>query len=299
MRKPVVRAIAVLLLIILVTVILFITVVSAKETAAVPDAAAAEALAQNNGSIRGTVFYDSNWNGYFDAGEAGMPNVTVTVSSSGKWSFAYTTGDDGTYGPAGLSPDYYSAQLTVPYGYMPTTTTRYDGLGVGIDKTTITGVNFGLVTGFYWPPNTGGPPVPVPPIYYPPVVAPPIYYPPVATPPIARPPADCSYVVQPGDTLGTIARRYGTTVSALASLNNISNPNLIYPGQVLLLPGCATTPPPPTQPPATTTYVVVRGDTLYSIAVHFGTTVSELSALNGISNPNLIYAGQVLLVPAG
>ncbi len=286
MRKPVVRTIAVLLLIILVTVVLFITVVSAKEAAAVPDTVAAEVLAQNNGSIRGTVFYDSNWNGYFDAGEAGMPNVTVTLNSSGNWSFAYTTGSDGTYGPAGLAPDYYSAQLTVPYGYMPTTATRYDGLGVGIDQTIITGVNFGLVAGYYWPPESGGP-VPTPPIYYPPVV----------TPPIAPPPADCSYVVQPGDTLGIIAQRYGTTVSELVSLNSISNPNLIYPGQVLLLPGCTTT-PPPTQPPATTTYTVVVGDTLFSIAVRFGTTVSELSALNGITNPNLIYAGQVLVVPA-
>jgi LysM repeat protein len=280
-------------LIILVTVALFITVVSAKESAAVPDAAAAEALAQNNGSIRGIVFYDSNWNGIYDAGEAGMPDVTVTVSSSGSWSFAYTTGDDGTYGPVGLSPDYYSAQITVPYGYMPTTITRYDGLGVGIDQTTITGVNFGLVSGYYAPPETGGPPVAVPPIYYPPVAVPPIYYPPTA------PPADCTYVVQPGDTLGSIAQYYGTTVAELASLNSISNPNVIYAGQVLQLPGCSTAPPPTVEPPiATTTYTVVVGDTLYSIAVRFNTTVAELSALNGITNPNLIYAGQVLIVPA-
>jgi LysM repeat protein len=296
MKKTALRATAVLVLIVVVMVTLFITVVSAKEPAAAPEIVAAEVQAQDNGSIRGTVFYDSNYNGVMDSGEAGMPDVTVTLSSSSNWSFAYTTGSDGTYGPAGLSHGHYSAQLTVPYGYMPTTATHYNGLEVSAEKPVITGVNFGLNTGYYWPPNTGGPPVVAPPIYYPPVAVPPIYYPPVPVHPIEPPPADCSYVVQPGDSLGEIAVHYGTTVSALASLNNISNPNLIYPGQVLTLPGCTTT-PPPTQPPATTTYVVVRGDTLYSIAVRHGTTVSHLQALNGISNPDLIYTGQVLIVP--
>jgi LysM repeat protein len=286
MRRTALRAIAILLLISVVTVALFITVVSAKEATDVPSSTAAEVAAQNDGSIRGTVFYDSNRNGVMDSGEAGMPGQVVTVSSSGDWSYTYTTGDNGTYGPAGLSHGYYSVKITVPYGYMPTTATQYGGLGVGIDQTVITGVNFGLTTGYYWPPQSGGPPV-----YYPPVVTPPIYY-----PPTTPPPANCTYVVQPGDSLGKIALRYGTTVATLVSLNNIGNPNLIYPGQVLYLPGCKAD-PPPTPPPATTTYVVVRGDTLYSIAVHFGSTVSELSALNGISNPNLIYAGQVLIVP--
>ena len=74
---------------------------------------------------------------------------------------------------------------------------------------------------------------------------------------------------------------------------------MIYAGQVLTLPGCTTTPPPtPTPPPATTTYVVQPGDTLGKIAQQFGKTVAELTALNNISNPNLIYAGQVLLIPA-
>jgi len=290
MNKKTLRITAVLFLVVIVAVAMFITVASAKEPASAP---AADVLAQDNGSIRGTVFYDSNRNGVLDSGEAGMPGLTVTVYSSGDWSNAYTTGDDGTYGPAGLSPGYYDVLLTVPYGYMPTTGTRYNGLAVGIDKTVYTGLNFGLTTGYYLPPDSGGPPVVLPPIYYPPVVAPPIYYPP------AVPPHNCTYVVQPGDSLGLIAQRYGTTVYALANLNNISDPNLIYPGQVLYLPGCSTDPAPtPTPPPATTTYVVVRGDTLYSISVRFGTTVAKLSAMNGISNPDLIYAGQVLIVPA-
>ena len=290
MRKPIVRVVAVLALIALVTAALFITIVSAKESDSVQDTSAAEVLAQDNNSIRGTVFFDSNRNGKLDDGEAGMPDVTVTLYSSGDWSWEYFTGSNGTYGPAGLSPGYYSAQVTVPYGYAPTTATRVDGLGLGDGQTTITGVDFGLVTGYYWPPSTGGPPIAVPPIYYPPVAQPPIVY----------PPTNCTYVVQPGDTLAKIAYRYGTTVSALVTANNIANPNVIYAGQVLVLPNCTTPPPPtPTPPPSTTTYVVQPGDTLGEIAQMYGTTVSGLAALNNISNPNLIYAGQVLLVPAG
>ena len=56
----------------------------------------------------------------------------------------------------------------------------------------------------------------------------------VQPPSVARP---GQYVVQPGDTLGAIARAYGTTVGALAAINGIPNPNLIHPGQVLTLPG--------------------------------------------------------------
>jgi len=283
MRKPVVRIVAVLALIALVTVAFFITVVSAKEAASVQDTAAAEDLAQDNNSIRGIVFFDSNGNGVIDAGEGGLPDVKVTLFSSGSWTWDYSTGSNGTYGPAGLSPGYYSAQVTVPSGYVATSPTRIDGISVGNGQTTVTGVDFGLVTG----------------TYYPPVVYPPIYYPPVVQPPIVYPPTRCTYVMQPGDTLAKIAYRYGTTVSALVEANNIANPNVIYVGQVLTLPGCTTTPAPtPTPPPATTSYVVQPGDTLGKIAQQFGTTVSELTALNNISNPNLIYAGQVLLVPA-
>lgn len=61
-----------------------------------------------------------------------------------------------------------------------------------------------------------------------------------------------TYVVQPGDTLSAIARRFGTNVVALAAANNISNPNYIYVGQQLTIPGGApgpgttpTVPPPP------------------------------------------------------
>ncbi|HUS93710.1 MAG TPA: LysM peptidoglycan-binding domain-containing protein [Patescibacteria group bacterium] len=113
---------------------------------------------------------------------------------------------------------------------------------------------------------------------------------------------DSTYVVQPGDTLSSIARSFNTTVSAIISANNISNPDLIYAGQSLIIPtggGGAPPPTPPPQPPPSgnCTYVVKPGDTLSRIAIGYNTTVANLSALNGLSNPNLIYAGQVLKVP--
>ncbi len=110
-----------------------------------------------------------------------------------------------------------------------------------------------------------------------------------------------TYTVRPGDTLSAIAGRYGTTVSALVSANGIRNPNLIYPGQVLRISGSAPAPstPAPSQPAPVSTYTVVRGDTLGKIAARFGTTVSALVAANGISNPNLIYPGQVLRIGGG
>lgn len=130
--------------------------------------------------------------------------------------------------------------------------------------------------------------------------------PPTAAPPIEPPPStDCTYTVQRGDTLSSIAIRYNTTVAALSAANGITNPNLIFAGQVLNVP-CDTGGPPPTvsppiQPPPSgaCSYTVRSGDTLSSIAVRFGTTVPQLAALNGISNPNLIFSGQVLKVPCG
>jgi LysM repeat protein len=115
--------------------------------------------------------------------------------------------------------------------------------------------------------------------------------------------AQTTYVVQWGDTLTSIAQRFGTTVQAIVSANNISNPNLIYAGQTLIIPGTGSppppSPPPPSPPPPTgdCTYTVRAGDTLSAIAVRYGTTVGVLVQLNNIANPNLIYVGQVLRVP--
>lgn len=96
-----------------------------------------------------------------------------------------------------------------------------------------------------------------------------------------------AYRVERGDTLWAIARREGTTVKELELLNDLPDPNLIYVGQELRLPGGSD--------PAE--YRVERGDTLWSIARRHGTTVGELVRLNGIKNPDLIFPGQLLRLP--
>lgn len=112
------------------------------------------------------------------------------------------------------------------------------------------------------------------------------------TPPPDPPPSQTtiSYRIRPGDTLSKIADRYGTTAEALAQLNGIANPNRIYAGQVIRIPVKSSDPPQPVY------YVVRRGDTLSGIASRFGTTYQKLMKLNGIRNPNLIYAGQRLRI---
>ncbi|MGQ9793351.1 MAG: LysM peptidoglycan-binding domain-containing protein [Anaerolineae bacterium] len=117
--------------------------------------------------------------------------------------------------------------------------------------------------------------------------------PPVTLTPL--PPTPTRYVVQRGDTLYSIARRFGVSIWQLASLNNIPNINLIYVGQVLTIPAPGPTPPGPG--PMPTQYVVQFGDTLFSIARRFGVSLWQLASYNNIPNPNYIRAGQVLLIP--
>ncbi len=114
---------------------------------------------------------------------------------------------------------------------------------------------------------------------------------PTATPGTATP---IIYVVQRGDTLYSIARRYGTTVSAIATLNNIVNPARIYAGQRLTI--YAGTMPVPTPTP-NRIHIVQYGETLSSIARRYGTTVWAIAIANNLYNPNVIYAGQRLIIP--
>lgn len=95
------------------------------------------------------------------------------------------------------------------------------------------------------------------------------------------------YTVQRGDTLGKIAREHDVSVAQLIESNGISNPNLIYPGQTLKIPGTEEV------------YVVGSGDTLGRVAKKFGTSVNAIAQANSINNPNLIRVGQRLLIPTG
>lgn len=93
------------------------------------------------------------------------------------------------------------------------------------------------------------------------------------------------YTVQPGDTLSSIARRFGTTVDKLMALNGLTNRSVVLAGQRLRVPVAV--------------HIVARGETLAGIARAYGTTVQEILELNELENPSLIFAGQRLLVPLG
>lgn len=99
-------------------------------------------------------------------------------------------------------------------------------------------------------------------------------------------PEPTTYTVKRGDNLTEIAKMFGVTVQDLVKWNGIKNPNLIYPGQKILI-----------KAPQAVWYKVVRGDNLTKIARAYGTTVSAILALNpGIKNPNLILVGQLIRV---
>lgn len=121
--------------------------------------------------------------------------------------------------------------------------------------------------------------------------------------------------VRSGETLSTIASRYGVSQTRLAQLNGLRSPYMIRAGQVLDLPvsaaaAVAATPAPtpataiaastPASVSATSAkefesrYVVRRGDSLSRIASRFGLTEAELMRLNRIKDPHYIYEGQVL-----
>ena len=104
--------------------------------------------------------------------------------------------------------------------------------------------------------------------------------------------ADTTYVVQYGDTLWRISRLYNLTPQAIAAVNpKITNINLIYAGDLLVIPGDGT--------PGTggQGYIIRYGDTLYNIAWRHNTTVAAILAVNPqITNLNWIYAGHTLTI---
>ena len=107
-----------------------------------------------------------------------------------------------------------------------------------------------------------------------------------------------TYTVKKGDTLTSIAKKYGTSVSNLVNLNNIRNANLIYPNQILrintnsvntLLDGDNSC--------GKILYKIKYGDTLSKLAIKYDSSISDIVKLNNIANPNLIYAGAVIRIP--
>ena len=107
------------------------------------------------------------------------------------------------------------------------------------------------------------------------------------------------YTVKKGDTLFDIAKRCGTTVNMIARYNGIADPAVIYEGQILRIPVSELPCAGDKGVYGYKEYTVKKGDTLAGLAVQYDTSVERLADLNGISDPDMIYEGQTLLIPKG
>jgi LysM repeat protein len=132
---------------------------------------------------------------------------------------------------------------------------------------------------------------------------------PAKQPPVAPVVASAgNYTVQAGDTLGVIAANYGTTVDEIMAANGLSDPNYLYVGQQLVIPGAGgvvvaasagtSGPAQASAAPATggEAYIVQSGDTLSAIAYQYGTSVQALTDANGLADPNYLYVGQQIYI---
>ncbi|MDM8559861.1 LysM peptidoglycan-binding domain-containing protein [Candidatus Parabeggiatoa sp. HSG14] len=137
-----------------------------------------------------------------------------------------------------------------------------------------------------------------------PVISPP---PPISTmPPSPEPPSEKGvHTVQAGETLYAIARNYGQNVSDVAAWNNIEPPYNLSIGQRLIVSDSESMDEPtsvpiqPTSPPVggdRDYHTVLKGDTLYSIAKHYGYSVTDIAAWSGLQQPYILSLGQELRV---
>jgi LysM repeat protein len=97
------------------------------------------------------------------------------------------------------------------------------------------------------------------------------------------------YTVKRGDTLSEIARDHNVSLSDVIELNELSNPDLIHPGETILIPGVDGS--------VEQVHVVDKGETLNEIASAYGASASAIVSANSLANPNLILPGQEVLIP--
>ena len=169
------------------------------------------------GSIRGTVYEDRNGDGKCaGTGEMGLPGVPLDLIN-GEHTLAMISGNDGTYAPVAVGLGTWTVTVKPPSDWRVTSQNNREAF-LSKEQLLVLGVDFCLARDA--PPISPVMPAPLP-------ISPVMPTPP---PPVA------SYVVQPGDNLFRIGLRFGFTVNELAAYNNIANPNLIYAGQVILIP---------------------------------------------------------------
>lgn len=117
------------------------------------------------------------------------------------------------------------------------------------------------------------------------------------------------HIIQPGETLRSIAALYDTTVDALIAVNQLDNPDRIFVGQGIQVRSAPAEPAPAPDeelqraaessfvPTETVTHIVQRGETLFSIAQQYNSTVEAIQDANGLISASRILAGQELAVP--
>ncbi len=110
--------------------------------------------------------------------------------------------------------------------------------------------------------------------------------------------APAVHTVEPGDTVSSIAQRFGLSTASVLALNGLSWRSTIFPGQVLTLTTAPvkTTAPPPARTQAGR-YTIVKGDTVSSVAARFGVSTRSILAANGLDAASIIYPGQSLTIP--
>lgn len=116
-----------------------------------------------------------------------------------------------------------------------------------------------------------------------------------ATP--AVPAGPYEYTVQAGDTLLSIAIEFGVSTNEIVAANTLGNPNALFVGQKIIIPGYQPQPTPGPTPVSPYEYVIKPGDTLSAVAQQFGIAPSELLAANQLRDPNNLIVGQVLFIP--
>lgn len=101
------------------------------------------------------------------------------------------------------------------------------------------------------------------------------------------------YTVQYGESIFSISQAFHVPMMDIIDVNRLSPPYVIYPGQRLLIPESGSIPYENGR-----IYIVQPGDTLYTLAQNFNTTVDRIAAFNNILEPDLIYPGQRLIIPS-